>query len=215
MMIDAKELGYKEINEKLRESGSDVEINACLGQRFIAAGMSDKNISIKGVPGNALGAYLNGATIDVFANAQDAVGDTMNAGKIVVHGNIGDAAGYAMRGGKIFVEGDAVSTVVPYLIGMLAVSVPLGILWFLSKGRAIGGGDVKLMGAAGLLLGWKGIIAAFVIGCIVGSVVHLCRMRLANAPRRLAMGPYLAVGIITVILVGEQLIGWYTELLGF
>lgn len=116
---------------------------------------------------------------------------------------------------RIFVEGDAMSTVVPYLIGMLAVSVPLGILWFLSKGRAIGGGDVKLMGAAGLLLGWKGIIAAFVIGCIVGSVVHLCRMRLANAPRRLAMGPYLAVGIITVILVGEQLIGWYTELLGF
>jgi glutamate synthase domain-containing protein 3 len=107
MMIDAKELGYKDINEKLREAGTECKIEGCLGQRFIAAGMSDKNISIKGVPGNALGAYLNGATIDVFANAQDAVGDTMNAGKIVVHGNIGDAAGYAMRGGKIFVEGDA------------------------------------------------------------------------------------------------------------
>jgi len=107
MMIDAKELGYKEINEKLRESGNECEINDCLGQRFIAAGMSDKNIKINGVPGNALGAYLNGATIEVFANAQDAVGDTMNEGKIVVHGNIGDAAGYAMRGGKIFVGGDA------------------------------------------------------------------------------------------------------------
>ena len=116
---------------------------------------------------------------------------------------------------RLLVEGDAISTVVPYIIGMFAVSVPLGILWFLSKGRAIGGGDVKLMGAAGLLLGWKGIIAAFVIGCIYGSVIHLCRMRLANAPRRLAMGPYLAAGIMTVILVGEKLIGWYTELLGF
>jgi glutamate synthase domain-containing protein 3 len=69
--------------------------------------MSDKHIKINGVPGNALGAYLNGAKIEVFANAQDAVGDTMNEGKIVVHGNIGDAAGYAMRGGKIFVGGDA------------------------------------------------------------------------------------------------------------
>ena len=107
MLIDAKELGYKEINEQLRESGNEVEINECLGQRFIAAGMSDKNIKINGIPGNALGAYLNGARIEVFANAQDAVGDTMNEGKIVVHGNIGDAAGYAMRGGKIFVEGDA------------------------------------------------------------------------------------------------------------
>ena len=107
MMIDAKELGYKEINDKLRESGNECELDGCLGQRFIAAGMSDKNIKIKGVPGNALGAYLNGSKIEVFANAQDAVGDTMNEGKIVVHGNIGDAAGYAMRGGKIFVEGDA------------------------------------------------------------------------------------------------------------
>jgi len=116
---------------------------------------------------------------------------------------------------RLLVEGDPVSSVLPFVIGMFAVSVPLGILWFLSKGRAIGGGDVKLMGAAGLLLGWKGIIAAFVIGCILGSVIHLCRMKLAGASRRLAMGPYLAAGILTVILVGGKLIGWYTELLGW
>ena len=58
-------------------------------------------------PGNALGAYLNGACIEVRGNAQDAVGDTMNAGRIIVHGSIGDAAGYAMRGGEIYVQGDA------------------------------------------------------------------------------------------------------------
>ncbi len=107
MLIDAKELGYKEINEKLRESGREITITECLGQRFIAAGMNDKDITIEGIPGNALGAYLNGATIKVEANAQDAVGDTMNEGKIIINGNIGDAAGYAMRGGKIFVKGDA------------------------------------------------------------------------------------------------------------
>ena len=54
-----------------------------------------------------------------------------------------------------------------YLIGLLAVSVPLELILLLSKGRAIGGGDVKLMGAAGLLLGWKCIVLAFLIGCIV------------------------------------------------
>ncbi|MCR4648789.1 MAG: glutamate synthase, partial [Lachnospiraceae bacterium] len=107
MIIDAKELGYKELNEKLRESGREIRITECLGQRFIAAGMNDKDITIEGIPGNALGAYLNGATIKVEANAQDAVGDTMNEGKIIINGNIGDAAGYAMRGGKIFVKGDA------------------------------------------------------------------------------------------------------------
>ncbi len=107
MVIDVKDLGYKEINDKIRESGVDCTLDNCCGQRFIAAGMSEKNITIEGVPGNALGAYLNGANITVNANAQDAVGDTMNEGEIVVHGNIGDAAGYAMRGGKIFVQGNA------------------------------------------------------------------------------------------------------------
>ncbi len=43
--------------------------------------MSNKNITILGIPGNALGAYLNDAVITVNANAQDAVGDTMNEGK--------------------------------------------------------------------------------------------------------------------------------------
>ena len=79
----------------------------CLGQRFIGAGLSQKQITIHGTPGNALGAYLNGAELQVFGNAQDAVGDTMNQGRIIVHGNVGDAAGYAMRGGEIYVRGNA------------------------------------------------------------------------------------------------------------
>ena len=110
MLIDVTNLDYLDyqgLNDKLRESDEECTINGCCGQRFIAAGMSDKNITINGVPGNALGAYLNGASIKVNANAQDAVGDTMNEGKIVIYGNIGDAAGYAMRGGKIFVKGNA------------------------------------------------------------------------------------------------------------
>ena len=107
VVIDSKALGYRELNCRLREADGDITVSGCCGQRFIAAGMSDKKITINGVPGNALGAYLNGAEITVNANAQDAVGDTMNAGKIVVHGGIGDAAGYAMRGGRIFVKSDA------------------------------------------------------------------------------------------------------------
>lgn len=105
--INAQGLSFSEINELIRKAGKSCVIDGCCGERFIAAGMSDKQITINGVPGNALGAYLNGAEITVHANAQDAVGDTMNAGTIVVHGNIGDAAGYAMRGGSIYVKGNA------------------------------------------------------------------------------------------------------------
>ena len=105
--LDANNLKFDTLNEQVRSADTDVEISNCLGQRFIGAGLSDKNLVIKGTPGNALGAYLNGASIEVFGNAQDAVGDTMNKGMIIVHGGIGDAPGYSMRGGKIFVKGNA------------------------------------------------------------------------------------------------------------
>jgi glutamate synthase domain-containing protein 3 len=105
--ISAKDLGHKELNKLIRAAGEDISIDDCFGQRFIGSGMSGKNITINGTPGNAMGAYFNGGTITVNGNAQDAVGDTMNDGKIIIHGNAGDALGYAMRGGKIFVKGNA------------------------------------------------------------------------------------------------------------
>ncbi len=107
MVINANGLDHKALNEAIREADGKCRVTGCCGQRFIAAGMSGKDIEISGTPGNALGAYLNGGTVTVEGNAQDAVGDTMNAGSIVVRGSIGDAAGYAMRGGRIFVRGDA------------------------------------------------------------------------------------------------------------
>lgn len=107
MLVDARNLHFKALNEQIRNAGSTCTVQGCIGQRFIAAGMSGKNIIINGVPGNALGAYLGGGSITVNGNAQDAVGDTMNSGEIIIHGNIGDAAGYAMRGGLIMVQGNA------------------------------------------------------------------------------------------------------------
>lgn len=107
MLIDAKGLDFTALNELIKGSGGDCEIENCLGQRFIADGLGGGEVRINGIPGNALGAYLNGAQITVNGNAQDAVGDTMNGGKIIVHGSIGDTAGYAMRGGEIYVEKNA------------------------------------------------------------------------------------------------------------
>jgi glutamate synthase domain-containing protein 3 len=107
MNITALNLDFKTLNEQIKSVDNDVCVNECYGQRFIGSGAKGKKIVINGTPGNALGAYLDGAFIEVNGNAQDAVGDTMNAGKIVIHGNAGDALGYAMRGGTIFVEGNA------------------------------------------------------------------------------------------------------------
>lgn len=107
MLLDAKDLTHQSLNQKIKAAENDVTLENVLGQRFIAAGLSEKKLEIHGTPGNALGAYLNGAKINVYGNAQDAIGDTMNSGSIHIFGNIGDAAGYAMRGGKIYIKGDA------------------------------------------------------------------------------------------------------------
>ena len=106
-LINTNGMDHKDINDAIRKMPKGCVLAGCCGQRFIAAGMSGRDVEISGVPGNALGAYLNGGTVTVRGNAQDAVGDTMNEGTIIVHGNIGDAAGYAMRGGKIYVKGNA------------------------------------------------------------------------------------------------------------
>ncbi|MDR1891890.1 MAG: glutamate synthase [Oscillospiraceae bacterium] len=107
MNINAHNLNFKELNQKIREATDGISVNNCCGQRFIASGMNGKKITINGTPGNALGCYLNGAEITVNGNAQDATGDTMNAGRITIHGSAGDALGYAMRGGNILVKGNS------------------------------------------------------------------------------------------------------------
>lgn len=109
--IDAKGLSYQELNEKVREavaSGeTEIKLTNINGQRYIADAIdSPVQITIEGVPGNDLGAFMNGPTVIVNANGQDHIANTMNEGKIVVHGDAGDVLGYGMRGGKLFIKGD-------------------------------------------------------------------------------------------------------------
>ncbi len=96
-----------------------------------------------------------------------------------------------------------------HIIGMLCVSGFLVVLYLATKGRGIGGGDIKLMAAAGLFLGWKNCILAFVTGCVLGSVIHLIRMKVSEEDHVLAFGPYLAAGIFIASLWGDVLVSAY------
>ncbi|MDE7253286.1 MAG: prepilin peptidase [Acetatifactor sp.] len=102
-----------------------------------------------------------------------------------------------------------------YAIGLIAVSLFLYVIYRVSGGVAIGGGDVRLMAATGLLLGWRLNILAFVFGCILGSVIHVLRMRLTKADRVLAMGPYLALGTAIAVMWGNEFLSWYLRVMGF
>lgn len=99
-----------------------------------------------------------------------------------------------------------------YVIGFFIVSGLFYIIVLVSKGTAMGGGDVRLMAAAGLLLGWKAIFLSLMIGSVAGSVIHLTLMKVQGRDRVLAFGPYLALGIFVSMLYGEQIIAWYLNM---
>ncbi len=104
--------------------------------------------------------------------------------------------------------------IISYILGFIAVSTFLLCLYYFTNGRAIGGGDIKLMAICGLFLGLKLVMFAFITACFIGSVVHLIRMKFYNAPKTLAMGPYLSIGVFIAIMWGEELINNYNLLLG-
>ena len=111
MKIDAQSVYYRDLNAKIRAAvaaGADkIDLVNVNGQYFIGDGINRPvTITISGVPGNDLGAFMNGATIVVKDNGQDNIGNTMNAGRVIVHGHAGDVLGYGMRGGRIHILKD-------------------------------------------------------------------------------------------------------------
>lgn len=110
--IDGKGVYYADLNERIRQAVSNGHREICLehitGQRYIACGLQDDDlkITIRGVPGEDLAAFMSGPTVEVMGNAQNTVGNTMNDGTVIVHGLAGDVIGYGMRGGNIFIRDD-------------------------------------------------------------------------------------------------------------
>lgn len=109
--------------------------------------------------------------------------------------------------------------ILSHLAGMTAVS---GFMFLcLVIGRklkgvdAFGGGDIKLMAAAGLFLGVKQIILGFLLGCIFGSVIHTIRMKISDEDHVLAFGPYLCMGMFAAMLFGNIMINWYLGKVGY
>lgn len=99
-----------------------------------------------------------------------------------------------------------------YVSGFGSVSFLMLLIYYVTKGKGIGGGDIKLMAVTGLLIGFPKILLAFILGCILGSILHILRMKITNKGRVLAFGPYLSAGIVIAILYGDQLIRWYLKL---
>ncbi|WP_411333518.1 prepilin peptidase [Metabacillus indicus] len=88
---------------------------------------------------------------------------------------------------------------------------------FVTRGKGMGGGDIKLFAVLGLALGWKLVLLAFFLSCLAGSLAGGIAMLLGKAKRKEPMpfGPSIMAGTLAAYFFGEPLIDWYIRLIGY
>ena len=77
----------------------------------------------------------------------------------------------------------------------------LFLLVYLISRKGLGGGDVKFMAAAGLYIGFTGILSAMLYGTILAALVGLVLLLLKKIGRKDAMplAPFLYIGILITV----------------
>lgn len=85
----------------------------------------------------------------------------------------------------------------------------------LARKEGLGGGDVKLAGAVGLLLGWEKLLFGLLAATLPAAVILLILSRgKRGEDRQYPFAPFLTVGFTVSMLFGSQTVAWYISLLG-
>ncbi len=89
--------------------------------------------------------------------------------------------------------------------------------FLLSRGRWIGGGDVRFGIMMGVWLGWKSTLVALFVSYVLGAVVAL--VLLATKRRgwgsEIPFGAFLSIGTFLALYYGEAAIAWYINLISW
>jgi len=106
--------------------------------------------------------------------------------------------------------------VLSYVFGALAGVIFFGLLVFLSRGRAMGMGDVKLIGALGLLFGWPDILLIIILSFLLGALVSVVLMLRGTKTLsdRVPFGPFIVLAATIVFFCGAGLMGAYFGIIG-
>jgi leader peptidase (prepilin peptidase)/N-methyltransferase len=85
---------------------------------------------------------------------------------------------------------------------------------FFSKGKAMGGGDIKLAFVLGLMLGLENTAVAVMVACWGGSIYGLTMMGIKGRAKGkvIPFGPWLVLGTIVAFLYGKQIVDLYLKL---
>jgi leader peptidase (prepilin peptidase)/N-methyltransferase len=122
--------------------------------------------------------------------------------------------------GAVLLTGAALVRHQPHLLLRAAIGMAALYLFYfllvLIKPGGMGWGDVKLSGVLGMYLGYLGwgtlavgAFLAFLIGGLVGVALMLAGR--AGRKSKIPFGPYMVVGALVAVFVGNQLAHWYTH----
>lgn len=89
------------------------------------------------------------------------------------------------------------------------------VQYIVSKGKWIGGGDVRLGVFMGVILGWQLVLLALYLTYVIGSLVLLpfIIMKKKTLKTAVPLGTYLAISTVITMFWGEALLTWYLSLL--
>lgn len=98
--------------------------------------------------------------------------------------------------------------------GLAFVLLYFGCILILKK-EGFGWGDVKLVAAAGLLLGWQKLLFAMMIASVLGSIVLLIirAVQKDENGKEYPFAPFIVVGVIMAMFIGAPVIEWYLSIL--
>lgn len=102
-----------------------------------------------------------------------------------------------------------------HVIGFFAGGLPLLLIaviaQYVFKKEAMGGGDIKLMAALGLIAGWKLILLGLFLGILAGALFSALMMlfKKVKSSQAIPFGPFLAAGFMLSVFFGSGILSWY------
>lgn len=111
----------------------------------------------------------------------------------------------------------AIYTAIPFLSGVLMGIVIGGFFWMLiilTRGKGMGGGDVKLGAFMGLMLGFPQALIALMLSFFTGAIFSIILLIFGKKHfgQTIPFGPFLVLGSLIVLFWGQEILNWYLNL---
>lgn len=99
------------------------------------------------------------------------------------------------------------------LMGLLIGGFFMGLI-IITRGKGMGGGDVKLGAFIGLGLGFPASLVAMMVAFLTGAIFSIIAIILGKKHfgQHIPFGPFLVIGALGALFWGEQIVDFYLKL---